>query len=131
MENNVGKGENAGYQHFLFFPQCFQKASFSRLLKGGIVWYRFNPFPNDKLYTLQNWKRFADDNFKFNPFPNKPWSLCVCFTSFLKTLWEKEKLLDTNNFSFSHSVFYPFWELSAIFIKFGIIVCKHFQFGRV
>ena len=21
----VGKGENAGYQHFLLFPQCFQK----------------------------------------------------------------------------------------------------------
>ena len=25
-ENNVGKGENAGYQPFLLFPQCFQKA---------------------------------------------------------------------------------------------------------
>ena len=25
--NIVGKGENAGYQHFLVFPQCFQKAS--------------------------------------------------------------------------------------------------------
>ena len=22
-ENIVGKGENAGYQHFLLFPQCF------------------------------------------------------------------------------------------------------------
>ena len=27
-ENAVGKGENAGYQHFLLFPQCFQKLSF-------------------------------------------------------------------------------------------------------
>ena len=27
VENIVGKGENAGYQHFLLFPQCFQKAS--------------------------------------------------------------------------------------------------------
>ena len=26
IENIVGKGENAGYQHFLFFPQCFQEA---------------------------------------------------------------------------------------------------------
>ena len=25
VENNVRKGENAGYQHFLLFPQCFQK----------------------------------------------------------------------------------------------------------
>ena len=24
-ENIVGKGENAGHQHFLLFPQCFQK----------------------------------------------------------------------------------------------------------
>ena len=40
VENIVGKGENAGYQHFLLFPQCFQKASFSGTLKVGIVWQR-------------------------------------------------------------------------------------------
>ena len=28
LENIVGKGENAGYQHFLLFPQYFQKAGF-------------------------------------------------------------------------------------------------------
>ena len=28
VENIVGKGENAGNQHFLLFQQCFQKASF-------------------------------------------------------------------------------------------------------
>ena len=38
VENIVGKAENAGYQDFLLFPQCFQKASFSRSLKVGIVW---------------------------------------------------------------------------------------------
>ena len=27
-ENIVRKGENAGYQHFLLFPQCLKKASF-------------------------------------------------------------------------------------------------------
>ena len=37
-------------------------------------------------------------------FPNKPWFLRVCTQSLLKTLWEKEKLLVTSNFSFSHSV---------------------------
>ena len=26
VENTVGNRENAGYQHFLLFPQCFQKA---------------------------------------------------------------------------------------------------------
>ena len=28
VENIVGKGENAGSQHFLLFPQCFQKVFF-------------------------------------------------------------------------------------------------------
>ena len=28
-----------------------------------------------------------------NPFPNKPWFLRVCSTSFLITLWKKEKFL--------------------------------------
>ena len=28
MENTVGKGENAGFQHFLLFPQGFQKRVF-------------------------------------------------------------------------------------------------------
>ena len=66
-----------------------------------------------------------------NPFPNKPWFLCVFHTSLLKTLWEKKKLLVTSNFSFPPSVFYPFWELYIIFVKFKIVVCKHFQFGII
>ena len=37
-ENIVEKVENASYQHFLNFPQCFQKASFLESLKVGIVW---------------------------------------------------------------------------------------------
>ena len=28
VENMTGKGEIAGYQHFLLFPRCFQKASY-------------------------------------------------------------------------------------------------------
>ena len=32
VENIVGQGENVGYQHFLLFPQCFQKACFSMAL---------------------------------------------------------------------------------------------------
>ena len=52
-------------------------------------------------------------------------------TCLLKTLWEKEKFLAMSNFSFFHSVFYPFRELSAIFIKFEIVIYKLFQFRRV
>ena len=38
VENIVGKGKNDGYQHFLLFPQCFQKACFPGASKGVIVW---------------------------------------------------------------------------------------------
>ena len=37
-ENSVGKGENAGYQHFLLFPRCFSKPTSLGSLKVGIVW---------------------------------------------------------------------------------------------
>ena len=59
-----------------------------------------------------------------NPFQNKPWFLRVCSISHLKTLGEKEELLITSNSSFSLSVFYSIVELSAIFIKSKIVVCK-------
>ena len=36
VENIVGKGEIAHYEQFLFFPQCFQKASGAS--EGVIVW---------------------------------------------------------------------------------------------
>ena len=66
-----------------------------------------------------------------NPFPSKPLFLCVCSTSLLKKHWEKEKFLVTSNFSFFHSVFYPFGKLSAICIVFRIVVCKFLWFGMV
>ena len=37
VENIVGKGENAGYQHFLLFPQCFQKEFLPGLFIVGIL----------------------------------------------------------------------------------------------
>ena len=40
VENIVGKGENAGYQHFLLSSQCFQKASSIGSSKVGIVWLK-------------------------------------------------------------------------------------------
>ena len=38
VENTVGKGEIAGYEQFLLFPQCFQKARLPEASKGVIVW---------------------------------------------------------------------------------------------
>ena len=67
----------------------------------------------------------------FQPFPNKPWFSRVCRKSLYKTLWEKEKLLKTSNSIFIRRVFYPVRELSTIYIKLEIVVCKLFEFGRV
>ena len=39
VENTVEKGENAGYQHFLLYPQCFPEPSsglFSGLCGKGL-----------------------------------------------------------------------------------------------
>ena len=37
VENIVGKGENAGYQHFLLFPQYFENVYFFEgHLKSGL-----------------------------------------------------------------------------------------------
>ena len=49
IENIVGKGENAGYQHFPLFPKCFQKLSFFGSLKVGIVWKRIKTCKNVSL----------------------------------------------------------------------------------
>ena len=62
----------------------------------------FHHFKDKPIINLSSASAF------FSPFPNndtfrRPWE-----TSLLKTPWEKEKLLVTSNFSFSHSVFYPF-----------------------
>ena len=101
VENIVGKGENAGNQHFLLFPQCFQKASFSEVVEN-----------RDCVVT------------KELPLSQTSPGFYVWGRSLLKTPWEKEKLLVTSNLFFSHSVFYPFAVLSALFIKFEIVVCK-------
>ena len=38
IENTVGEGEIARFEQFLLFPECFQKACFRWVSKGGIVW---------------------------------------------------------------------------------------------
>ena len=110
------------FSHNVFkrlFPRLRQKSS---LCGKGLIDVHVKSNFFSKLYYF--W-------LPLNPFPNKPWFLYVCSTSHFKTLWEKEKLLITSNFSFSHIFFYPFGKLSAIFIKFKIAICKIFQFGTV
>ena len=75
VQNIVGKGENAAYQHFLLFPQCFQKASLLRSFKVRIVWLRvhyinifcqkpaFNPLRNNEILSLSKLKAFVGEKF--------------------------------------------------------------------
>ena len=118
----MGKGQIACYEQFLFFPQLFQKTCTADTEKPGLAW---------EMVKMGVRNRERGGFFFLNPFPNKPWFLRVWSARLLKTPWEKEKLLVTSNFSFFHSVFYPFGVLSAILIKFEIVVCKLFHFGRV
>ena len=52
------------------------------------------------------------------------------YKSFKNTLGKGE-IARYEQFLLSHSVFYPLEELSAISIKFKIVVCKLSLFGRV
>ena len=121
-------------------PPVLKSATVPNELCGSASLYEekglvINSNVSDDFYKLTlilpNFTLLTNRFFSVNPFPNKPWILRVCSASLLKTLWEKEKLLVTSNFSFSHSVFYLFGELSAIFIKFEIVVCQLFQFGSI
>ena len=42
VENIVGKGENAGDQHVIFFSQCFQKAFHQGRQKSSLPGYVFS-----------------------------------------------------------------------------------------
>ena len=111
----IGCGLNIRHCHFRDIQHC------EKMLKDLVT--SFSHFPT--MFLKACYLKVL------NPFPNKPRFLHVCSTSLSKTLWEKEKLLVTINFSFSHSVFYPFEGLSTILINLKLVVCKIFQFGRV
>ena len=110
-----------------FLPQCFRKPIFPEFFFKR----RIDLILLAKDLISEQGSHHSTEVNTFNPFPNKPWFLRVWSTSLLKTLCEKEKLLVTSNISISHSVFYPFEELPSFFVKFEIVICKLFQFGRV
>ena len=60
--------------------------------------FNIQPITRRQVFDSSKLKKFADDNFKFDKNGRK-------LSNRVKTLWEKEKLLVTSNFSFSHSVF--------------------------
>ena len=44
VENIAGKGENAGYQHFLLFSQCFPNPSVSGSQKSRLYGKELTPY---------------------------------------------------------------------------------------
>ena len=75
FENTLEKGENIGKEHFILLT--------------------LSQTTNFRLFQL---KESADGNFHFDENGRK-------FSKGLKILLEKEKLLVTSNFSFSHRIF--------------------------
>ena len=131
----------------MFFIVCYHsdEGNFAEAVQNRLMKYAENleVIVNKRTHSLLEEKRKTEsllyrllpmqvENCLFLiPFPKKPWFSRVFCTSPLKTLLEMEKLLITSNFSFSHSVFYPFGELSSILNKLKIVVCKHFLFRGV
>ena len=62
---------------------------------------------------------------KSSPFPKQA---LVFSTNLLKAMWEKDKFLVTNNFTFPHTVVCLLWQT---FHQVQIIVGKVVEFGRV
>ena len=55
VENTVGKGENARYDQFLLFPQCFQKACFPGVCqKVSLCGNGLTHYQTTKSYTGPN-----------------------------------------------------------------------------
>ena len=51
--------ENARYEQFLLFPQCFQKTCTADMYKQGLVLETLNSLPNDKVLDRANLKAFC------------------------------------------------------------------------
>ena len=64
VESILGKGENAGYQHFLFAHYVF-KRPLSMSLKVGMGWKRVNFLQNNKIWALTKSKALAEDKLNF------------------------------------------------------------------
>ena len=85
------------------FSYCFLPEAIFNVLSANAFnlldcWLIVNPFPNDKFYTLPNWKSLQTTISNLM-------KMAESSPNGSKTLWEMEKLLVMSNFSFSHSVF--------------------------
>ena len=107
IENIVGKGENAGYQHFLLFSLCFQTASSSGSWNTGFFCKELI------LSTIY---------IHFNKLKEK---------NLRKILWKNVKLLKMSNFTFFHKIFYAISILKSFDSHISVVVCSFYEFGMV
>ena len=84
------------FSTFLLFPKLF----LSVYEKTNSIIRELTVLPAANASIYGHTFEVLSQGERLNPFPNKPWFLCVCSTSLLKTLREKEKLLDMSDFSF-------------------------------
>ena len=112
LENIVGKGENASNQHFLLFPQYFQKACFPWASKGVIVWEWVND-PMEQAF----WKHCGKRRKcwpAFSPFPTMFSTLPKENFNFLFTF----KLLSANALNLERCKILSFGKDAALMILF-------------
>ena len=76
----------------------FSKGFFPRVVKSRDCVVKIKPSPKLQILDSSKLSEFSGNSFKFDENGKE-------FSNGQKTLWEKEKLLITNNFSFSCSVF--------------------------
>ena len=152
-----GKRENAGNQHFIFFPLCYLR--FPR----QISIYESHLFC--RLQILSIWTRskilslgkelsnsmldVGDHGDVLSPILQEQSSneilifLCSTLSSiythsntlkkkiFGKALWKKVKLLKMSNFTFSHNVFYAICILESFNSHILVVVCSFLEFETV
>ena len=109
VENNLGKGENADCQHLSISHNVF--TSQFHYSRGKSAWCEkgVNAFPKQVLVFT-----------------------CLQYKPFENTVGKGE-IARIEQFLLFPQCFLLFWrtQLPGIFIKFEIIVCKLFQFGKV
>ena len=86
--------------------------------------------------TSSRWKssfepRSDRNGGRLNSFQNKLLFKLVRSMGLYEILWEKEKLLVTSNFSFSHGVFYHFGVHSNIFINFKLSSANYLKVSNL
>ena len=85
----------------------FSQINFKRLLPQGLPKMPLcgKGFTIERIANWLTMKIYANDIL--NPLPHNATFWHTKDTQLWKTLWEKEKLHVTSNFSFTHNVFYP------------------------